>query len=363
MRLLLGWFCSALILTAQVFPRTGPHQVWDERTLYSVSEAESGKIIIEGEKKVSSIPLPPGFLFQTVFQGAPYATLRDKTNSVTKLFKYKHHKGQWELVGKLPFAFGQPAWMLPLENNTFFILSPLAPMILKDNASQCAIGEVDEKGEMSLSQLIRLKSNVHLWNRVSLLSIDGTPHYRFDLNSNFLYLLPLGSVPIISTNHYYLVSLNSVGHFFIFSKKDGSLHQISILHSSIDDAYLAKNSNTEQIVLGIQPLNDGRCVIASRTEDAALSARKIFQDRPSNNSPEQTAEDRLRETERNNRDLRNDSVIAFPEIQWHVLEPENGEFRPYYGNLSPLPRQFQGLKSAEAFCFKIDLKNQILILK
>ncbi len=347
-------------LVGQIEPATNPQQLWLDQTLITINENDRNINIQTPSKQNKSVDvlLPANTLFQTAMDGHLYCTTRNKGQKTTTLWKSPVLRPAWEIKATMKFSEGEPAWILPLENGTMLLVNPLGPFKKQKVASNVAIGRLNEKSEIELYDLVDLGFSYREWKHTGVDSTQKTNN--FELKKEFQYLLGMISTPPIPLKSHYLLILGNVGHLYLFSKENGTLKRKSEIFKSIDEKTLTKSETIEHVVLGIQPLRDGKCLIASRSEDAALNARQIFPGKSWTGNLGKEPEKQIQEHKSGNNLNNKNSLEAFSEILWWYYYPETGDFARI-SVPKGAPNKIFDPGIMESFRFKITFSNQIQV--
>jgi hypothetical protein len=236
--------------------------------------------------------------------------------------------------------------VLPLEAGRFFLVATEAsPFKLGKQASPFAIGTLNQVSEIEVRELVNLDLKGPLV--VPTRDRAGEPGpYSLKKGLEYLYgPIHSASSPFVYTDRGFLLASLQTGTFWSFDWKGRFLRRIRLFDEMTDER-MAKRSDIEHAVLGVQPQEDGTLVVASRSKDAVFEAPRRF---PLDDSLEGFKSEQIRAENAKAAEAR---LKAYPGIHWWLVDVEEGKVTPTDAPLH-LPASLEDAEDLSAFAFRM----------
>ena len=301
------------LLNAQLVPLPRVEQRWEGGTVITTRLRERSFTIASPDKR-TIIKAPPDATDLHWAEGGAWC-LR-KINGDRDLYFTQDGKA-WDLFSRFNVGDAKVVHCLPLGGDRFFMISiPTKPFVLGLVMSPLAVGRFSKDHGIRVEGLVDL--GLGLVQRIPIskdpkstpiVSMRGLARAAFPVIFSDSSFIPL-------PDGFALLS-DQAGIFWIFDER-GALKREVRLFKSITNEKLKEWDKIEHAVLGCQPTSQGTILIASRPEDAVLLAREGF---PRDETLEMFKDPAQRaRIER----LENDSLRAYPELEWWTLDPAEG---------------------------------------
>lgn len=285
-----------------------------------------GKAVRCGEKDLSfegpepsnrrKVLLPGGTRFGTYGQGASWALVASEDGQ--KIFRSEDGK-IWKAWGVLPKNLPPISQFVPLEKDRIFLFGKMSAFTIGKNASPLAVARRADSGDITLENLegLEMKEPLASLGLSSAIVPSNAGGPIFNRKYKFLYQMSYSPEKhLVQYPDGFAVVVPHTGWIFLFDNR-GRLKKRVYIVKEIDEQALASYWAYEKVILGCRPRKDGSLLIATRSQDAVLTARKAFpildpaSGRPLD--PEVA--------------LRNDiqAMQVFPEIEWWSLDPSSGK--------------------------------------
>ncbi len=345
--LLLSLVLGSGPLGAQIFSGQRGYQWWHDQKLYSTED--SRLIEVEAPKqKPKQLKVPEGRIFW-IKDGLGLARIMNPATRATRFLK-TWDWARWEDAFHL--GEGQPVILgvYPLDNGKVFLSAGIDPFVKGGKVSFWAIAKPDEKGLLSLEdlpdfgfsimELARWVPGKEPWKPGNL-----TP--RHDRMEEYL---ELGTAKMVPCAEGFVLLFPRQGKILVFNGTDGHLIRQRMLFPSVEQAL--KNRRTlERAILACRPMRSGNLLLATRSEDAVLNSRVIFEDpKPLEG---QTKEEFAKEVQANHEK----NLEAFGEILWWEFNPMTGDFLRR-STPKGLPSRVLNMADMNTFSFRMNLKNE-----
>lgn len=263
-----------------------------------------------------------------------------KIDGVRDLFHSVDGKA-WTLFAHFNIGGARVVRCLPLGNDRFFMIAiPAMPFVQGISMSPFAIGRFDPDHGIRVQSLVDL--GLGLVQRIPQ-DPKATPRVQISGLAVVAFPIIFSDTPFIPLPDGFALLSDQAGIFWIFDER-GSLKREVRLFRGITNERL-KEGTLEHAVLGCQPTSQGTILIASRHEDAVLQAQVLFH-----------REDTL-ETFRDpvlrahNERLEDESVRAYPELEWWTFDPSEGRIWPTAAPRAT-PTRFLNREHLSAFQFR-----------
>lgn len=262
----------------------------------------------------------------------------------------------WEHIGTLNQSWGKGVTILPLEENKFFMhLSVLRPMEGNQppkGFSPFAVLRLNsEKKRLEISHFVEPGFEKPFYDQTKLqakqvASIKSYCNYPKLMVPNVL------ARPQHIGKHIIFPWLNA-GYVSVFSANSGKFKNATAVYSGIDGKAL-RSGGFGWALLGTQPMEDGRLLIAARQEGAVLSSVQT-------RIPEGLSEHQMKDAyQRSQRQLRED-LQRFPDVLWWTFDPETSHYER-----ASAPRNFPSRlpteQAMEQFRFRIKADGNLLVV-
>ncbi|HJW34120.1 MAG TPA: hypothetical protein VJ505_12195 [Holophagaceae bacterium] len=313
------------LLQAQLVPLPRVEQRWEGGTVIT-SRLRERSFTISSPDKRTIIKAPPDATDLHWAEGGAWC-LR-KINGDRDLYFTADGKS-WDLFSHFNVGDARVVHCLPLGGDRFFLIAiPSKPFVLGLAMSPLALGRFNKDHGIKIEGLVDL--GLGLVQRIPnskdakaapAVSMRGLAKAAFPVIFSDSSFIPL-------PEGFALLS-DQAGIFWIFDDR-GALKREVRLFKSVTNERIKEWDKIEHAVLGCQATSQGTILIASRPEDAVLLAREGF---PRDETIETFKDPAQRaRIER----LENDSLRAYPELEWWTLDPAEGRIWP-----TPAPQNTQ----------------------
>jgi len=316
---------GALPAWAQLFPASQESVFWRNRDLVVASE---GRLKVESAPKGSlakDLKIPSELSCFHDFEGFFWAnkSLGPKDRREVQVVR-SADGSHWNPIATWKVDRDSPGCRIYALNQSYLGVAIMAPFKLGDKYSWLALMDAQHTNDtLKVQRLLDMGVG------------DRAP---------FIFRPEVVQIP----DGWALVFART-GHIWLVQEK-GSRAQIRMLRLFPSVSHKAMDSTTavEPPILGCQPMEDGTLLIASRSEEAVLKARKIAKglapelDEPGHldpallNNPSDKGQaeiDKAMDAYAERIKKISEGVDAkvldlFPEILWWSLDPSNGKFKP-----------------------------------
>lgn len=199
--------------------------------------------------------------------------------------------------------------------NLYFAINVDTGFVKNGEASCCSWWKSTENGALQLDEIIQVK-----WgDRPAMLPLknNGKPLYAVP-SMALPGLFPFLDEPIRIPGAFVLVSWKA-GVLWVIKDGASSINRVIDLNR-IGEDFVRGIHPFPSVILGIQPLPDGKILIAKRSEPAISETYKSFQIEPESRKPQKN-DYAAAETERGG------ATVVYPEIEWIELDPLKGGFK------------------------------------
>jgi hypothetical protein len=319
-----------------------PEQIWTEDGLLT---EDDGLLRLENASGRRETTLKERDLFSTYDQGKAYLVRRpgEGKRSLLVSADLKH----WQKMVELPNKSEMPLLtrVLPLRNGRFWALG--FPHVQGAKASPVVILGPSRGDRLAVVDVVELRFHKPVFTPVS--TSNPAAGYR-EMKGLSIYDGIALSQPLL-TEDFIILLQPHLGHFLVFSREDGRLLRTAVIFSSLNPESLEREPKKakEYVVVGAQPLREGRILVATRCEAAVLLARVIHPDkvfRPSGQEGEEPSITRL-----GNDAIHTESLKSFPEILWWEFTPSSGALAQVPAP-SGLPASIADLQIFKTFRFR-----------
>lgn len=293
-------------------------QVWDGGNLYTLPEVKSGSILCSraGSKKSKSAELriPEGHRFATVANGVAFTYARTKDGWAL----FEGHKFQgWSSLGTIADPQLMVADIRPLTENRLLVARVAVPFVSSDKASFLGIFKKDAAGVFRFESCV--DDGLSLFDTKLRARNPKGPAVNWVAPEKQVVYVDFASIRFVDASDAILLVLPKSGWVLAFNAENGRTLGASRLFPSMDSRE-HREKVKEVAILGWRPTSDGRLLLASRSEDAVLHARDIFQDVGRLNGLDSDAYSKAMES------YFVRSLEAFPDIWWWEFDPQSRHF-------------------------------------
>lgn len=317
--LLLGLPLLSIGLRAQIVPARQDEMTWDgPRVVVSHRETRTFRFHAPGQGSPTELRAPESSWDLHFREGAAFCLRKEAEGARqdARVLLMSTNLQAWTRYGSFQDKEAHLLHCYPLDDHRFFLVAlPSKPFRLGNKVSPFAIGRMNQGGNIETLEL------TNLGFPKPLLVKTRADRFALDPAYEYLHTAILHPSPFVPLRDGFALVADQVGVFWIFDGK-GRMRKRIKLYNSVSEERLAQRDSLEQAVLGCQPREDGQILIASRTEEAVLNARRQF--------PRDESLEAFRDPEARKEAARQEqkSLEAFPELKWHLLDPDAGTVNP-----------------------------------
>jgi hypothetical protein len=282
-------------------------------------------------KRPRTILLPSGTMDSHFLEGTIYVLAKDLDG---KRFRFlKSGQGEtWESLGTLAFADILPAiplQFLPLGNGRLLVRTYL-PLHLRGRNSLLGIFRPGTKEKLELDDLVLDEAMEGLLETVNRTDADGKARTFGGFRPPFRTVLMLPQAfQLVATREACIFVNAHLGRLLTLDRQDGRKLRARDVFGYGEAKAIQSSEEFEHCLLGVQPTADGHLLLATRSEDAFLNARKIFAPRAL--TPLELAAFREKRSESlsafmdSQKHARSESLKAFPDVFYWDFDPLTGD--------------------------------------
>lgn len=254
-------------------------------------------------------------------------------------------------TGQDPQQRGFPIRLYETDRPELFFGINVDTGFIKDNeASNCAWWRRTDRGSLRLDKIIPIK-----WaDNSALLPLrnNGKPVYAAQ-SMALPGLFPFLDAPIRVPGAFILVSWKSGILWVIKDGSDSPSKTINLI--DINNDFITGKHPFPSVILGIQPLQNGKILVARRSRSAIFNTYKSFNIETQKNNP-QPSEYRLADAEQNV------ATIVYPEIEWVEVTPLTGEVNHFDDSLvASAPLVLKSVNDISRFTFGFDPSGRLVL--
>lgn len=350
--------CASLV--AQTFPKSQETCIFDGGNLVLIEkQGDSIEAHIEspGQKESKTLKYPSWAIKGDHFDGRFWAIQREKGSNGKIILRtfFSSDCKNWNIDGQLTAEKASSSFFLyPIERDRYLLVAT-SYFTKGEISSPLAIGRRDDKNDINLRKVLDLglKEPYASTNQSDPKVLPKDPFGISAINQKYLTsFLQLGKSMVVRYPGGLAIVSNRTGYIWLLNshKESEDLKLIKIFPSVTEDRL--DKGDIEIPILGCQPRPNGHLLIASRSEEAVLMARKEFPEPEMNddefsnpNSPKHKLTEQVR----------NKALLKYPEILWWDLDPATGKLTKEEAPLN-IPNKILdiGLMSKFRFRFKPD---------
>ncbi len=348
---------GALPAWAQLFPASQESVFWRNRDLVVASE---GRLKIESALKGSlakDLKIPSELTCFHDFEGFFWANKNLGAKDRREVQVMRSADGShWSPIATWKVDRDSPGCRIYALNQGYLGVAILAPFTLGDKHSWMAILDPQHSsGTLKVQRLLDMGVG------------DRAP---------FLFAPNMIQIP-----DGWAVVFARTGHFWLVQEKGAQARlRMLRLFPSVNHKSLDVMASVEPPILGCQPMEDGTLLIASRSEEAVLKARKIAKglapelDEPGHLDPallnnhsdkgradiDRAMDDYAERIRKISTNVEERVLDLFPEILWWSMDPSSGKFT----QISPpegAPGRITTVELFRKFRFRPTVKGQLLV--
>lgn len=300
-------------------PMIEGQQFWDGNYFYSQTKRNAAVVdrfnILDKKAKPTSIRLPDGYKLVDIRNEVAYAFRKEGKN---KFYIYKGLKfSDWTLVGILDEDGVMISDFRVLDNDKILFSRIVTPFVKNGSMSYFGVYAANEKKELHLDSLVDI--GIEVFDKNLRAKNPTARPFLWVRQENFPLFADMIVSRMVTLADGFAVVFQKTGYVLFFKAIDGSVKRALCIFPEIMDK---KNINKpkEVPILCYRPTREGRLLLATRTEDAVLNARSIFQDEVRHNSSNREEYDKKMEL------YLSRALEAFPDIQWWEFDPSTGDF-------------------------------------
>lgn len=290
-------------------------QWWDGPTLVSAPDTLREIHIVSPGQKPRDFQTPDRSFVTAVKDGTIFAFRRDGAKGRILLDRGDSAK-DWETFAELQDGNVRLLGYYPLKDGRVFLVRGLAPFVQGDQASFFAIGVIGADKKIQISELVVLDQDLFTHTTPSVPGDASTFGPRPGMEDRYFEMsttLPLPYKDGVA------ILLPSTGQILLFDSEHGHISKTATLFPSVLDKTNQKRLKAA-VFVGYRATEDGDFIIASRSEDAVLSSRSIFE------APQQK-DDEDTDAYSSRLNAYNDKALeAFPDLLWWRFDPKTGQF-------------------------------------
>jgi hypothetical protein len=331
-------------------PAITGREIWDGPDLYVRESLASGDItrFTRGQKSAAFRP-PTSSRFADVLDGQGYFWSKETTGASgeTKVIRFLRTSDfhAYEPMGTFEAAHALLDFKM-LGDGRLLLLFGLVPLAVGDGTSFLVIARPTDSGVWELDQALDL--GLDLFDPVKQRQFPQMP-LVWGRDEKQLYLHDLVEAKLHRLGSYLVLPLQATGTVLMFKAENGSPLGKALLYPSVETE-LQRRRPIERSILGYRPTPDGDLILATRTEDAVLNARGIFQDGVSFRGMD--AETRARRL----KEVQSEALVAFPDLLWWRFSPGTRDFLPISHPIG-LPSSLRTFDELKGFQFWVDSKG------
>lgn len=312
----------ALSLSAQVQNKHQDWMTWDGNRVAVVQYYHSSVLHIESMERQGSSAIefkaPEGSYSMEYKDNAAWASVKGNSNNpqTTHLFRSLDLK-VWEVNATYKGEHGRANAIHHLDGKRYFLVSGPSGFYLKNRYSPYAIAEINEKGFLDLAELVDLDLKQPLILPAPSSGADSKP--KGDFNPKYSALLGMLIVnPMIRYPGGMALVARRPGYIWLFDDRTGALKRLVRLFPGVSEEKLGPPHRLEWAILGCQPRPNGHLLIASRDEEAVLTAMDAY---PTQKNLKYL-EDEVQQKANHEQDQA--SLNRWPAIRWWDMDPATG---------------------------------------
>jgi len=342
-------FLLLFIATAvQAFGQGFLPQVWNEHSIITFMPGNPAEVWFENDKGQvweAHLPDKARLISLDYFEGNFYCSKYERQGETKfhNVFMSSDLKS-WTKVAFYSIGTDYPgATIRPLGDGYFLVMSQ-NPRRVGGEWCSFFIGKANESGRIQADTPVDLKLNQWLYRPTTLQ--DNT---QFCQVNEIYTTIPnvVAMDPIYRVGGKLVIGSLRHGALWILDCHSRKITRKLLLNPFIEENKLFTDNIKPQCILGIQPMRDGRLLIATRCKEA-LSATPM---EPQVRSLMDFQNAGIREAAENNEAL---DRKFYPAIDWWTLDPETGKLDPE-GPPMNFPTSLGNLGHEEfKFRFKVD---------
>lgn len=313
---------SPSLLCGQSVPPVRQEQSWNDGMVVICTTGRDGLELMFrglGGQGNRTLKTPKGAISARVVRGVAWAVVPTLGDDCSFEVYKNQDNGQWVLVGRFlardQAKRPQVCDVFPVSDTRFILLLQRGGALqVGSDRGVLGIGELNLRGEIVLKSIVALPGHDAGVREAVAVDRDGFLNSR----NRWLFHMMVGR-PMLTVDDQLVLFSALTGTFFVFDHR-GSLRRTIDLYESLLPMK-EKSAELEWAVLCAQPRQDGRILIAARTEDACLVSRKLFQVDTSLRAFKDP------EARERNRHASDQAVRTFTEITWWSLDPTHGTVR------------------------------------
>lgn len=290
-------------------------------------------------QEVKSRYAPPGLRFAGLNQHS--TVLQQRVKGGIELF-YLNQDGKPESQGTLQGGDAlRPLAILPLEDRRLLLALPFggAGLPVGDKFSSLVVIKRREQGGWEATDAVDLA--LDLFDEAKLKAGPKVPSASVLKPGKALVWQDILVPVLLQAGAFPVLYLPRTGRLISLSPKDGSVRQNTLVYPSVLEPE-HRNKQKEVALIGAAATRDGKLVVATRTEDAVLHAREIFQTelRSKGKLPVEVFQKEVDQATAS-------ALEAFPDVHYWEWDPETGQIHriPVPEGLPSKLRRFRDLAS------------------
>ena len=312
--------CGALC--AQIQNKPQDWTAWVGNRLAVVEQASSKILRLESVEGSSfpevSLKAPEGTLVLEFKDQAAWATVKGSEGMPDRTLLYRSlNLKTWEVNCTYLGESGRANGIYHLDGKRYFLVSGPAFFTLAGKSSPYAIAHINDKGYLTLANLIELDLKLPLVQAAQGPADGGKSKGEFNPKYSALLGMLFGNQLIRFPGGLALVAKRP-GYIWLFDERMGSLRRLVKVVPRVTEDRLGPPQQLEWAILGCQPRQNGHLLIASRDESAVLDAVASYPTRKNLKYLEDEAQQKA------NLEQEKASLLRWPQIRWWDLDPEDG---------------------------------------
>lgn len=343
-RCLIAFAVVCNIASAQVEPAPQENCSWYGDQII-VSDGDYLTVEDANGQIVKKIQRPPMSICSYAIDGHGYSLSVDTSSKTMILWKTDDFVS-WEKIGNTN-AQAKARLIIPLTSGKYLLSSAQRFFCLNGVHSPFAVAKLNQSKQFEITEII----NIHLANPFLVQSDNGV-----GLNPKYKALeQALYATNIVRVPGYIVLPAMHTGYLFVFNEYSGKIINIKKVFNSVSEEFLANRDDIEWCVLGIQATKDNNILLATRSEDAVIMARRSFPNKMNKNVIQNT--EKIREVE----DAQRKSLVAFPDVCWWSFNPKTGVIKEEAAPIN-VPNKVFSLEILNDFRFRFKPDGNLKML-
>ncbi len=309
-------------LNAQVQNKHQDWMTWDDSRVVTIGYSESKILRIESPVALGSsaiqLKAPENSLVMEFKDHAAWATAKGSTKNPQNAYLYRSiDLKTWDVNATYQGGNGRCVAIHHLDGKRYFLVSGPGCFYLGNKFSPYATAETNDKGILSITELVDLGLKEPLAIQSRPLAGDPGPKCEFNPKYTALLAMLLGN-PMLRYPGGLVLVARRPGYLWVFDDRSGALKRNIKLFSGVTEEKLGPPNRLDWAILACQPRPNGHLLIASRDEAAVLTGMDAY---PTKKSL-QYLDDEVQQKANVEQDQL--SLNRWPSIHWWDVDPATG---------------------------------------